>query len=151
MYAGEKWAQDVVAAVLRSPAWSRTLLIYTYDEHGGYYDHVPPPAATAPDDIPPKLQQGDPPGSYDMLGPRVPAVVVSPHSTPGGVTNVTPDHPSILAAIEPKWNLPPLTRRDANAAPVMDFLAPEPALLNPPAIQAHSERGPSGHVNKHPQ
>ena len=48
---GEYWAYQVVTAVLKSPAWPRTLLIYTYDEHGGYYDHVPPPAAIAPDSI----------------------------------------------------------------------------------------------------
>ena len=70
-------------AVLHSPAWPRTLLIYTYDEHGGYYDHVPPPAAIAPDEIPPQLGPGDAPGGYDIYGPRVPAIVVSPYSTPG--------------------------------------------------------------------
>ena len=42
MYYGEAWAHRVLESVLRSPAWPRTLLIYTYDEHGGYYDHVPP-------------------------------------------------------------------------------------------------------------
>ena len=146
MYYGEKWAHEVVEAVLRSPAWERTLLVYTYDEHGGYYDHVPPPAAPAPDDIPPKLQQGDPQVGYDRLGVRVPAIVVSPYSIPGGVTNVTHDHTSILATIEAKWNLPALTRRDANAPTVMDFLAPEPALLHPPPIQGPSEQGPSGPV-----
>ena len=69
---GEYWAHQVVNAVLNSPAWPRTLLIYTYDEHGGYYDHVPPPAAIAPDSIPPALGPGDVPGGYDLYGPRVP-------------------------------------------------------------------------------
>ncbi len=55
---GEYWAYNVVDAVLNSPAWPRTLLIYTYDEHGGYYDHVRPPAAIAPDEIPPRLEAG---------------------------------------------------------------------------------------------
>jgi phospholipase C len=111
-----------VEAVLQSPAWGRTLLIYTYDEHGGYYDHVTPPAVIPPDDIEPNLQSGDPPGAYDMYGPRVPAVVVSPYSRPGGASNVICDHTSVLATIETKWNLPALTRRDANADTVMDFL-----------------------------
>ena len=53
---GESWAYSVVDAVLNSPAWPRTLLIYTYDEHGGYYDHVKPPAAIAPDAIAPRLR-----------------------------------------------------------------------------------------------
>jgi phospholipase C len=137
MYYGEAWAHSLVEAVLQSPRWNRTLLIYIYDEHGGYYDHVPPPAAIPPDNIPPALQPGDPPGGYDMYGPRVPAVVVSPYSMPGGVTNEIHDHTSVLATIEEKWNLPALTRRDANAKTVMDFLdLGDAALLNPPVIDA---------------
>ena len=58
MYYGEAWAHSVVEAILQSPKWSRTLLIYIYDEHGGYYDHVPPPSAIAPDDIVPVLAVG---------------------------------------------------------------------------------------------
>jgi phospholipase C len=147
MYYGELWAHRVVEAVLRSPAWPRTLLIYLYDEHGGYYDHVPPPPAIPPDDIPPQLEPGEPPGAYDMYGPRVPAVVVSPYSRPGGVSDVVCDHTSVLATIESKWNLPALTRRDANAATVMDFLdLNKAALLHPPPLQAPSSSGPSGPV-----
>jgi phospholipase C len=132
---GEYWASEVIKAVLASPAWPRTLLIYTYDEHGGYYDHVPPPAAIAPDSIPPSLGPGDAPGGYDIYGPRVPAVVVSPYSKPNAVTNVVHDHTSFLATVEAKWNLPALTYRDANAKTVKDFLDLEsPAFLNPPTI-----------------
>src|SRR5207253_3289081 len=114
MYYGEIWAYQVVEAVLKSPAWGRTLLIYTYDEHGGYYDHVPPPAAVPPDAIPPRLGPNDPRGGYDLYGPRVPAVVVSGYARPRAVTNVVHDHTSILATIEAKWNLPAMTHRDAN-------------------------------------
>jgi phospholipase C len=132
---GEGWAHAVLEAVLRSPAWPRTLLIYTYDEHGGYYDHVPPPAAIAPDAIPPQLQPGDVPGGYDIYGPRVPAVVVSPYARPNGVTNVVHDHTSVLATISAKWNLPALTYRDANAATVADFLdVRRAAFLQPPEL-----------------
>jgi phospholipase C len=141
---GEYWAYQIVEAILQSPAWPRTLLIYTYDEHGGYYDHVPPPPAIAPDSIPPALGPGDVPGGYDIYGPRVPAIVASPHSKPNAVTNAVHDHTSVLATIEAKWNLPRLTYRDANATTVMDFLdvnnAPftrPPALTEPPApVQA---------------
>jgi phospholipase C len=132
---GEYWAYKAVNAVLNSPAWPRTLLIYTYDEHGGYYDHVPPPVAIAPDSIPPNLGPGDTPGGYDIYGPRVPAIVASPHSKPNSVTNVVHDHTSVLATIEAKWNLPRLTYRDANAKTVTDFLDLEhAALLEPPTI-----------------
>ena len=148
MYYGEAWAHGVVEAVLQSPKWSRTLLIYTYDEHGGYYDHVAPPPAIPPDNILPDPPP-DPPGGYDTYGPRVPAVVVSPYGKPGGVTNITYDHTSILATIEAKWNLPALTNRDANAATIMDFLnLNNPALLTPPIVQGPSSSGPSGPVKQ---
>ncbi|MCU4187309.1 hypothetical protein K6U06_23300 [Acidiferrimicrobium sp. IK] len=132
---GENWAYQVVNAVLHSPAWPRTLLVYTFDEHGGYYDHVPPPAAVAPDAIAPSLAPTDVPGGYNIYGPRVPAIVASPYSKPGGTTNVVHDHTSVLATIEAKWNLPALTYRDANARTVMDFLDPKvPALASPPQL-----------------
>jgi len=132
---GEYWAYRVVRALLDSPAWPRTLVLYTYDEHGGYYDHVPPPPAIAPDSIPPALGPDDVPGGYDIYGPRVPAVVLSPYSKPNAVTNVLHDHTSFLATVEAKWNLPRLTYRDANAKTVADFLdTSTAAFMEPPAI-----------------
>jgi phospholipase C len=132
---GEYWAYQTVKAILSSPAWPRTLLIYTYDEHGGYYDHVPPPAALAPDSIQPVLGPGDVPGGYNIYGPRVPAVVASPYSKPNAVTNAVHDHTSFLATVEAKWNLPRLTYRDANARTVMDFLEPSnAAFMSPPTL-----------------
>jgi phospholipase C len=95
--------------------------------------------------IPPKLGPTDIPGHYDIYGPRVPAVVVSPYSKPSAVTNVTHDHTSVLATIETKWNLPALTYRDANAETVMDFLdVGQAAFSHPPAIEGPSDTGPSG-------
>jgi phospholipase C len=132
---GENWAYQVVNAVLRSPKWGRTLLVYTFDEHGGYFDHVPPPAALAPDNIPPDLTSTDVPGTYELYGPRVPAIVASPFAKPNGVTNVVHDHTSVLATIETKWNLPALTYRDANAATLADFLHPgKESFPEPPTI-----------------
>jgi len=145
MYYGEAWAHSVVEAVLKSPAWPRTLLIYTYDEHGGYYDHVPPPASIEPDSIPPDLAPGDVPGAYNIYGVRVPAIVASPYSRPNAVTDVVHDHTSVLATIEAKWNLPALTYRDANAATVMDFLdVSHAAFMSPPRIKGPALTGPSG-------
>ena len=134
---GEAFVARVVNAVLASPAWPRTLLVWLYDEHGGYYDHVPPPAALAPDAIKPKLGPKDVPGGYDIYGPRVPAVVVSPYARPNAVTSVVHDHTSVLATIEAKWNLPACTLRDANAATLADFLDPgHAAFLDPPPLAA---------------
>jgi phospholipase C len=133
---GERWAYEKVTALLRSPAWPRTLLIYTYDEHGGYYDHVPPAPALPPDDTPPKLSAGDAPGGYDMYGVRVPAVIASPYAKPSSVSDVIHDHTSVLATIEQKWNLPALTYRDANANTVLDLIDPRsPALIEPPTLE----------------
>ena len=120
---GEQMMSQVVHAVGSSPDWPRTLLVITYDEGGGYYDHVPPPPALAPDAIPPQVQPTE--SAYDgfsRFGFRVPAIVVSPYSRPGYVTHVLHDHTSILAMVERKWNLPALTWRDANANDLSDFL-----------------------------
>jgi hypothetical protein len=136
-----------VDAVLKSPAWPRTLLIWLYDEHGGYYDHVPPPAAIPPDSIKPKIGPHDYPGAYNIYGPRVPAVVASPYSKPHGVSNTVCDHTSVLATIEAKWNLPACTYRDANANTVASFLdTSKPALLDPPML---AEAGGLTHGEEH--
>jgi phospholipase C len=137
---GEAFVAQVVSAVMASPVWGRTLLIWLYDEHGGYYDHVPPPPAPAPDNIPPAIGPNDFQAGYDAYGLRVPAVVISPWARPGSISNVVHDHTSILAFIEQKWNLPALTRRDANATSLLDFLDfRRPALLHPPALAAPSD------------
>jgi phospholipase C len=133
---GESFVHSVVEAVISSPAWPRTLLVWTYDEHGGYYDHVPPPRAIAPDAIKPNLGPHDAPGGYDVYGPRVPAVVVSAHSIPHGVSSVVHDHTSVAATIEAKWNLPAMTYRDANAATLADCLQATPRLLEAPVLSA---------------
>jgi phospholipase C len=119
---GERFTSRIVNAVTHGPDWSSTLLIWLYDEHGGFYYHVPSPSAIKPDNIPPKLGPGDVPGGYDMYGVRVPAVVVSAWSRPHAVTNVVHDHTSVLAQIEQLWNLPALTYRDANATDLRDFM-----------------------------
>jgi phospholipase C len=134
---GERFVAQVVHAVMASPAWPKTMLVWLYDEHGGYYDHVAPPRAVVPDGVPPQLRPGDVPGRFDRYGVRVPAVVVSPWARPAFASNLVHDHTSVLAFVERKWNLPALTRRDANAAPMLDLLDfRRPALLEPPDLVA---------------
>ena len=137
---GEAFVARIVNAVMSGPAWHRTLLVWLYDEHGGYYDHVAPPAAVAPDDTPPDIRPGDQPGGYNRYGPRVPVVVVSPYARPKAVTNVVHDHTSVLATIEAQWNLPALTFRDANARSLADFLDPTTmAFAEPPDLVAPAD------------
>jgi phospholipase C len=134
---GESFTAWIYDALRTSPLWPQLMFVLTWDEGGGFYDHVPPPAAVAPDDVPPAVTvPPDQPGGYDRYGFRVPCIVASPYSRPGHVTSVVHDHTSILAAIEDRWRLRPLTRRDAAAAPLWDFLDLEaaPALLDPPAL-----------------
>jgi len=135
---GDAFLAQVVNAVMSGPKWSKTMLIWNYDEHGGYYDHVAPPAAATPDDIPPDLAPGDVPGRFDRLGFRVPAGLVSPYARKNHVSHTVYDHTSVLKLLETKWNLPPLTRRDAAANDLLDMVdfKSSPGFLHPPALPA---------------
>jgi phospholipase C len=143
---GEAFLARAVRALASGRAWLKTLLIVCYDEHGGYYDHVPPPPAVAPDLIPPLVQPGE--STYDgfaRYGFRVPAIVVSPYSKRDHVSHVLYDHTSILALVERKWNLPAMTLRDANANDPLDFLdldamaRREPTFPELPALAASGD------------
>jgi phospholipase C len=102
--AGEYFMSRIYDAVTRSPAWPRTLLVFTFDEWGGFFDHVPPPPAK---DVKPE---------YEQRGFRIPCVLVSPFARRGGVAHATYDHTSILKLLEWRFGLEPLSIRDAQAA-----------------------------------
>jgi phospholipase C len=163
---GESFAAEVISRVLHGKGWPHTVLIWVYDEHGGYYDHVPPPPAIPPDGIEGRsaiggegrlsavLQRVFPgwvrtkenlnegPARYDRYGFRVPAVIVSPYARPGYVCSAILDHTSVLRLVEDKWNLPALTARDATAnSPLdaLDLISP-PAFLEPPSLPEPSLR-----------
>jgi phospholipase C len=93
---GERHALDLISAVRNGPDWPTTAIIVAYDENGGFWDHVPPPVV-------------------DRWGPgvRVPAIVISPFAKKGFVDHNRYDTTSILALIEHRWGLEPLTDRDA--------------------------------------
>ncbi|MBI1850074.1 MAG: phospholipase [Planctomycetes bacterium] len=117
---GEAFLYQVYRAVVSSPEWPHTVLVITYDEWGGFFDHVPPTAAPIP---PADVIAGNQDG---LRGFRVPCIVVSPWSH-HQVSSLELDHTSILRMIEWRWNLPPLTVRDASAnnmAAILDFANP---------------------------
>jgi acid phosphatase len=111
--AAEQHAVDLIQAVQNSPYWERSAIVVTYDDFGGWYDHVAPPP-------------------IDRWGPggRVPAIVISPWARSGHVDSTPYDHTSILKFIAWRWGVPPLTTRDAmawNLLPAFDFGPARPA------------------------
>src|ERR1700737_2934933 len=133
---GQNFVSGVVNALFHSPNWSSSAFFLTYDEHGGFYDSVPPPPAPVPDSIPPMLQAGDVAAGFDRYGIRVPVAVISPFSKPHFVSHVVNDHTSILKFIETRFGLPSLTARDAAANPMLEFFdfESDPAFLAPPTL-----------------
>ncbi len=140
---GERFIAQVVRTLIEAGTWKHTVLFLTYDEHGGYYDHVAPPAAIAPDSIPPNLTSEDVPAAFDRYGFRVPMIVISPWARRHYVSRVVHDHTSITAFIERKWNLPAMTFRDANARPMIDYFDfGRPTFLKPPKLADAPPLGP---------
>src|SRR5262249_19693535 len=132
---GQKFVADVINGLMSSAEWGASAFFFTYDEHGGYYDHVVPPATPIPDAIPPILQGGDVVAAFDQYGVRVPAVVVSPYAKSHFVSHVVHDHTSILRFIEYRFGLPALTNRDAAADPMLEFFDfNNPPFMSPPTL-----------------
>jgi phospholipase C len=108
--AGQRFVRSLIQALMRSPYWYHSAFLVTYDDWGGWYDHVPPP-------------QVDEYG----YGFRVPAFLVSPYAKRGFIDSTTYDFTSILKFIEENWDLEPLAARDAAATSIMnafDFESP---------------------------
>jgi phospholipase C len=114
--AGDRWISDMVRAVMASRYWSRVAVIVTYDEGGGWFDHVLPPAV-----------------DRFGYGTRVPTLIISPYARRGVVDHHVYDHASILALIEWRFGLAPLTDRDRRAAaPLAAFDFSQPP--RPPVV-----------------
>jgi phospholipase C len=130
--AGERFVRSLLTSLMRSSAWSSTAFTWTYDDWGGWYDHVEPPRV-----------------DRFGYGFRAPALLVSPYARRGHVDSTTLDFTSHLAFIEHNWGIEPLASRDRNADPFLeafDFAAdPRPAVLlgrervQPPVDPARSE------------
>ncbi|MFZ1677990.1 MAG: alkaline phosphatase family protein, partial [Saprospiraceae bacterium] len=107
MQQGEALIKTVYEAILNSPIWENSLLIITYDEHGGFYDHVGPQSAPPPADGGTKYSKHG--FDFTRYGVRVPAVVVSPYIPAGKVSNVLYDHTSMIKTVTETWALTGLT------------------------------------------
>ena len=112
LQAGESWTRTLYQHAIASPEWSRLAILFTYDEAGGFADHVPPPTGclARPSTSP-----------FTQMGPRVPLVVLSPWAKRGYVSHVARDYTAITRFIETIFDLPALTGRDANMDALLDL------------------------------
>lgn len=108
---GEQFLSTVYHALANSEYWNKCMLVITYDENGGFFDHVPPP----------KTKDDFASLGLDQLGFRVPAIVAGPYVKPA-VSDTVYDHTSVLAFVEWLWDLKPLTQRDAAANNLLDLV-----------------------------
>jgi phospholipase C len=115
---GDNETTQLVNTIMQGPEWNSTVVFVTYDDFGGFYDHVPPP----------QLDQ-------DGLGPRVPLLIISPFAKPGYISHTVYEHSSILKFVETQYHLPSLTARDAAASTMLDSFdfnqPPQPPLILP--------------------
>lgn len=130
-------AQNVINPLLQSPSWNDSALIFTYDEDGGYYDHVSPQPAALPGDgfnsptdldssigdicTKPGQTEGQGTCSFGWTTYRVPSVVISPYSIKNFVSHTVRDTTSVLAFVEARFGLTPLTGRDASEPSMNEF------------------------------
>jgi phospholipase C len=127
---GAAYVESIVDALMASPSWKDSAFIFTYDEGGGFYDHVPPHSATPPDSIeyPTDLPSTDicanntsPVCGFFITGFRVPLIVISPFTKKNYVSNTVMDYTAILKLIETRFKLPNLTARDAAQPDMTEF------------------------------
>ena len=118
---GSHYISRFLNGLMASTSWKKSVFMLTYDEGGGFYDHVVPPPAVKPDITEPILNPTDIPGSFDRYGFRVPFVLVSPWARKNYVSHTVADHTSVLKLIETRFKLPSLTARDAAAHDLQDM------------------------------
>lgn len=137
---GDAFLPQVFRALSSGPGWGSTVLIVTFDEWGGFFDHVAPPLAVPANQVDKNLINGQ-----VLLGFRVPTIIASPFTRGANRVDPTPyDHTSILKLIEWRFGLAPLTPRDAamsNPAMNFNFSSPDPSLPSPPLPQPGTVTG----------
>jgi phospholipase C len=130
---GEALIKATYEAIRNSPHWETSLLIVTWDEHGGFYDHVPPPPAIAPGDTQTESKYNQFGFTFDQYGVRVPAVIVSPRIPRNTIDHRLYDHSSLVATVAAAFDLQSLTARDAAANNVLALLSLPSARDDAPA------------------
>ena len=120
---GAQFAATLINGLMQSPSWKDSVFIQTYDEGGGFYDHVPPMTEVNPDGIAPILGPGDFSGidNFTLSGFRVPMMVISPFSKKNFVSHTPMDFTAALKLIETRFGLPALTARDAAMPDMTEF------------------------------
>ncbi len=149
--AGAQYVASLVNALMQSPSWKNTVFILTWDEFGGFYDHVPPQPMPSPDGIKPSdLLPGDlctttqgPTCDFVYTGYRVPMIVISPFTKKNYVSHTVADYTAILKLIETRFNVPNLTARDAAQPDMTEFFDfANPPWLTPPTPPAQPNDKP---------
>lgn len=121
---GAAYASSLINALMNSPSWKDSAFFFAFDEGGGAFDHVPPMVVPNPDGIKPILclpKDVAVGGDFTITGFRVPNMVVSPFAKKNYVSHTPMDYTAILKFIEARWNLPPLTLRDASMPDMTEF------------------------------
>jgi phospholipase C len=140
---GASLMSQIITALMKSPSWTSSVFVLSYDEGGGLHDHVVPVSLPVPDAYPPRLNLSiNQHGMFNQSGFRVPLVVISPWTTPHLVSHTPRDHTSILKLIEARFSLPPLTSRDDAADNMLEFFNfSSPPYLTPPALASQPTNG----------
>ncbi|MGC2248119.1 MAG: alkaline phosphatase family protein [Terriglobales bacterium] len=128
---GGNFSYGIMTALMQSPSWKDSAMIFTYDEAGGLYDHVSPQPMPSPDGITPQdLRAGDicnngtgtgPTCDFVFTGYRIPLIVISPFTKKNYVSHTVADATAILKLIETRFNIPALTKRDAAQFDMTEF------------------------------
>jgi phospholipase C len=120
---GEGLMKSTYEAIRNSPLWKSSLLIITWDEHGGFFDHAIPPVAVAPGDTQPSTGHNQFGFTFEQYGPRVPGVIISPWIPKNTIDHRLYDHASVPATVEKIFGMAPMTNRDAAASTVLPLLS----------------------------
>ncbi|MEO9320319.1 MAG: alkaline phosphatase family protein [Nitrososphaera sp.] len=133
MFDGEELVRSVYNALRsNSRLWNSTLFVLLFDEHGGFFDHVVPPAAISPD-------HHNEEWTFDRLGVRVPAILISPW-VQNTVISKTFDHTSLLKYLTELWGLGPLGSRTANANSIGEAISTESRTDTPASLPSSPPR-----------